>query len=115
MEATRARILRSARLLTLGASLLAGCGSATYTDMYFGTDAGAGFKQPEREAGLGADATAPGAADDDVTGAADDAATGAADDAAAGAADDAATGAADDAATGAADDAAAGAADGGVD
>jgi hypothetical protein len=36
----------------LAGSLLAGCGSATHIDMYYGTDAGADFAQPEREAGL---------------------------------------------------------------
>jgi hypothetical protein len=67
---TRVRILRSVRLLTLAGSLLAGCGSllagcgsTSHVDMYFGTDAGADFTQPEREAGVGSDAAADGGVD----------------------------------------------------
>jgi hypothetical protein len=59
----RVRILRSVRLLTLAGSLLAGCGSTSHVDMYFGTDAGADFTQPEREAGVVSDAAADGGVD----------------------------------------------------
>jgi hypothetical protein len=67
MEKTRARILGAAWLLALGGSLLAGCGSASHIDMYFGTDAGADFTQPEREAGLSTDGATSEAGDDAAT------------------------------------------------
>jgi hypothetical protein len=66
MAKTRGWLAGCVGLLVLAGSMLASCGSATHVDMYFGTDAGADFAQPGREAGLGtADAgpAGPDAAD----------------------------------------------------
>jgi hypothetical protein len=52
--------------LALTGPWLAGCGSATPVDMYFGTDAGADFVAPPREAGADAAADAEDAVDGGV-------------------------------------------------
>jgi hypothetical protein len=51
MAKPAAKILWSLRLLALTGPLLVGCGAASPVDMYFGTDAGADFVPPPREAG----------------------------------------------------------------
>jgi hypothetical protein len=51
MAKPTARILWSLRLLAVTGPLLAGCGSASPVDMYFGTDAGADFVPPPRDGG----------------------------------------------------------------
>ena len=62
MVKSTAGILWSLRLLALAGPLVSGCGPASPVDMYFGTDAGADFVAPEREAGVGDEDAADGGA-----------------------------------------------------
>jgi hypothetical protein len=49
------RILHGVLLLGLASALAISCSGSSATDMYFGTDAGAGFDAPMRETGTDVD------------------------------------------------------------